>query len=232
VACFSIPKSDRQRTTFYQQSTTNSPSKNHVLHTRFCKITCKNGVNQPQKNYCKSVPSWDGLGPETGTRSSIQRTGNTKATKNYPQVPTSLQVVTVTVLPTGTTGNSGCAPGADYGIKVDITYQVLDQAGSAISKSGMKPLEVVQFAGGSPAGPNPIGPTDNSNSSTTTANNGTFHDVPFGLCSPSAITNATQLQIIYIDSVQQKVRQNAVTYNSSSSGHGSMSNGGDLNTSR
>jgi hypothetical protein len=175
---------------------------------------------------------WYGPGPETPTRVPTIKPGFTEAMGMFAQIPTSLKVLSVTVLPTGTTGNSGCAPGADYGIKVDITYQVLDQAGSAISKSGMKPLEVVQFAGGSPAGPNPIGPTGNSNSSATTANNGTFHDVPFGLCSPSAITNATQLQIIYIDSVQQKVRQNAVTYNSSSSGHGSMSNGGDLDTSR
>jgi hypothetical protein len=43
VACFSIPKNDRQLTSFYQRSTTNSPSKNHVLHRVFGKTPSKNG---------------------------------------------------------------------------------------------------------------------------------------------------------------------------------------------
>jgi hypothetical protein len=49
VANFSSPKSDRQLTSFYQQPTTNSPSKNHVLHPRFCQNTQQNGVNKHQK---------------------------------------------------------------------------------------------------------------------------------------------------------------------------------------
>jgi hypothetical protein len=59
VADFSNPKSGRQLTSFHQQSTTNSPSKNHVLHPVFAKTPSKNGVNQPRKNYCKSVPRID-----------------------------------------------------------------------------------------------------------------------------------------------------------------------------
>jgi hypothetical protein len=43
VANFSSPKSDRQLTSFYQQPTTNSPSKNHVLHPVFAKTPSKNG---------------------------------------------------------------------------------------------------------------------------------------------------------------------------------------------
>jgi hypothetical protein len=57
VACFSSLKTDRQFTSFHQQSTTNSPSKNHVLHPVFAKTPSKHEVNQRQKNYCKSVPS-------------------------------------------------------------------------------------------------------------------------------------------------------------------------------
>jgi hypothetical protein len=49
VTCFSSRKSDRQLTSIHQQSTTNSPSKNHVLHTVFAKTPSKNGVNQRQK---------------------------------------------------------------------------------------------------------------------------------------------------------------------------------------
>lgn len=174
---------------------------------------------------------WDGPGPEIQTRTDLVTIGDTEAMGTPPQIPTSLKFLKATVLPTGTTGNSGCAPTADYGIKIDIMYQVLDQANHPILQSGMTPIEAVQGAGGKP-GFNPIGPTDNSNSSATTASDGTFHDVPFGLCSDAAFSNLTQLQIIYINSTSQKVRQNAFTYSSSSAGHGTMSNGNDVSAMR
>jgi hypothetical protein len=49
VACFSSPKNDRQLTSFHQQSTTNSPSKNHVLHIVFAKTPSKNASYPRQK---------------------------------------------------------------------------------------------------------------------------------------------------------------------------------------
>jgi hypothetical protein len=49
VACFSSPKNDRQLTSFHQQSTTNSPSKNHVLHPVFAKTPSKNASYPGQK---------------------------------------------------------------------------------------------------------------------------------------------------------------------------------------
>jgi hypothetical protein len=49
VACFSSLKTDRQLTSFHQQSTTNSPSKNHVLHPIFAKTPSKNEVNHTPK---------------------------------------------------------------------------------------------------------------------------------------------------------------------------------------
>jgi hypothetical protein len=42
VACFYRAKHDRQRTTIYHDSTTNSPSKNHILPRVFAKIPSKN----------------------------------------------------------------------------------------------------------------------------------------------------------------------------------------------
>jgi len=42
MAGFSSLKNDRQLTSFYQQSTTDSPSKNHVLHHVFAKTPSKN----------------------------------------------------------------------------------------------------------------------------------------------------------------------------------------------
>jgi hypothetical protein len=50
VARFSSPNPDRQLTSFHQQSTTNSPSKNHVLPPVFAKTPSKNeGPTTPQK---------------------------------------------------------------------------------------------------------------------------------------------------------------------------------------
>ena len=49
VACFSSLKNDGQLTTFHQQSTTNSPSKNHVQHPVFAKTPSKNHENHLQK---------------------------------------------------------------------------------------------------------------------------------------------------------------------------------------
>jgi hypothetical protein len=55
VACFSSPKNDRQLTSFHQQSTTNSPSKNHVLHLFFAKTPSKNAGYPSGNNYCKKT---------------------------------------------------------------------------------------------------------------------------------------------------------------------------------
>jgi hypothetical protein len=46
---FSSRESDHQLTSFHQQSTTNSPSKNHVLHTVFAKTPAKTRKLVPEK---------------------------------------------------------------------------------------------------------------------------------------------------------------------------------------
>jgi hypothetical protein len=43
VEIFQARKNDRQLTSFHQQPTTNSPSKNHVLHPVFAKTPSKTG---------------------------------------------------------------------------------------------------------------------------------------------------------------------------------------------
>jgi hypothetical protein len=174
---------------------------------------------------------WFGPGPEQETRLETLHIGNTTASATDPQIPTSLQVLSVTVLPTGTTNNSGCTPTTDYGIELDIKYQVLDQAAKPILKSGMTPYEAVQFATGG-SSYNTIGPSRNSNSSATTASDGTFHDVPYGACSTGTFSNANQLQIIYINSTAYKVKQNSHVINSTGQGHGSITNSADVTASR
>jgi hypothetical protein len=63
VACFSSVKNDRQLTSFHQQSTTDSPSKNHVLQAVFATTPGKNaGYPVPRKITAKAfhlrVGSW------------------------------------------------------------------------------------------------------------------------------------------------------------------------------
>jgi hypothetical protein len=50
VENFSCLKCERQLTSFHQQATTNSPSKNHVLHTVFAKNPSKNAGYPAPKN--------------------------------------------------------------------------------------------------------------------------------------------------------------------------------------
>jgi hypothetical protein len=146
---------------------------------------------------------WYGPGPDEQVKTAGIRLGEVESEPaTYQQKPTSLKVLSVTVLATGTTGNSGCNPSTtgDYGIALDIKYQVLDQAQppQPILKSGMVPKEIVQGVGGV-TGPQNIGPSGNSNNTGTTASDGTFHDAPFLMCSFAPFSNANILQIIYID---------------------------------
>jgi hypothetical protein len=63
VACFSSPNPDRQLTSFHQQSTTNSPSKNHLLPPVFAKTPQqKQGSHHTQKNTAKAPLFEHGFG--------------------------------------------------------------------------------------------------------------------------------------------------------------------------
>jgi hypothetical protein len=64
VADFSSLKSDRQLTSFHQQSTTNSPSKNHVLHPVFAKTPSKNELHQPRKKLLRKRPFFGQAGTQ------------------------------------------------------------------------------------------------------------------------------------------------------------------------
>jgi hypothetical protein len=64
------------------------------------------------------------------------------------QVPTSRFVLNVAVLPNGRGVNFGCSGLANYGIRVDIKYQVLDQNGNPILLANMPPHELGTFFDG------------------------------------------------------------------------------------
>jgi hypothetical protein len=146
------------------------------------------------------------------------------------QVPTSLKVLSVTVLPNGSGPPNGCPGSANYGIMVDIKYQILDQYGKAIASSSMTPHEKGILFDGTPfdsnIGPFPGYPTSSKN----TATDGTFHDVPLGYCLSIPITNATATQnvtMIMPDGSTPAVRSQTFTVTAAGTinfGHGKITN--------
>lgn len=148
------------------------------------------------------------------------------------QVPTSLSVISASVLPDGSGPPNGCPGSANYGIKIDIKYQVLDQNMAPLQSSNMTPHEKgTFFTGGnfdSDIGPVSGYPTSSKN----TAPDGTFHDVPFGACSNLPISNpgltGTQnITIIMADGTTYPVRSQSWTVTapgSASFGHGEIKN--------
>ena len=151
------------------------------------------------------------------------------------QVPTSLSVLNVTVLPNGQGLNFGCSGLNNYGIRVDTKYQVLDQNGRPILSANMTPHEHgTSFTGG--GYDNNIGPTGFTNSTATTAADGTFHDVPFGVSANGAFSSVTATQFITIimpDGSAPSVRGQTFTATGQSAGHGTLQNSvGDISATR
>jgi hypothetical protein len=155
------------------------------------------------------------------------------ATVTVP-VPTSLKVLSTSVLATGTTGNYGCLPSANDGIMIDVDYQVLDQETPAqpVQSSNMIPHETGRFMTGGTYSNN-IGPTHISDTSEYTAANGTFHDAPVGTCGNFTFSGTiTQNIQILIGSASYSVRSQSYTVSSSGVGHGKITNGSDVSASR
>ena len=93
---------------------------------------------------------------------------------------------------------SSYVPDAVYGIAVDILYQVLDQYGWPIFCDAMTPFETGVFYDFNQSYANDVGPSYISDTSETTASDGTFHDAPVGACGESASSNSRILQNVYI----------------------------------
>jgi len=133
------------------------------------------------------------------------------------------------VLPDGSGPPNGCPGSLNYGIMVDIKYQVLDQAGQPIRSATMTPYETVTFFTGG-QGQGNIGPVPGyPTSSLTTAADGTFHDVPFGTCSVTPILapgeNATQdINLVMPGGASYPVRAQYFTVTAPTFGHGTITN--------
>jgi len=160
----------------------------------------------------------------------------------YVQVPTSLSVLTVSVLPDGPDPPSGCPASANYGIQIDIKYLVRDQSNppNPIQSASMTPHETGTLFSGTPYDNN-IGPIPGYPTSTEkTASDGTFHDVPVGVCrnlpiSNPGLTSTQNITVITPATATYQVRTQSFTVTapgSESFGHGSITNGSDISASR
>ena len=146
------------------------------------------------------------------------------------QVPTSLQALTQTVLSTGTSGDYGCIPTQNFGIKIAVTYQVRDQDAVAINNSSMEPQETItnQCINGSCSDPvltySDIGPSRISGTSKFTSSTGQFKDAPLGICGSAAFNaSATQNIRVLLNGTPYGVRLNLFSFTGPSSGTGSIS---------
>ncbi len=157
------------------------------------------------------------------------------------QIPASLKVVLQSALPTGTFGDYGCTPFGDWGIKVRVRYQVVDQDTEAIKSGLMEPQEIVK-AGVYNGIPQPdavpdwhdIGPSRSSGTSKYTSNVGEFDDAPLGLCRTETFLYSFNQQISMLIGGQHRysVRNHHIDVTSASQGQGSINNNADISTTR
>jgi hypothetical protein len=162
----------------------------------------------------------------------------------YRQVPSNSSVISARALPAGTRyGLDGCDPG-QYGIQIDVLYQVLDQQGNTIKSSKMRPKEkdlslVINGVFEGDQQPNWVdvmgGTSQITAGRTYTDANGQFEDAPYGLCSSSPFT-ATYTQPLTVtvkDGLTfYPIRTNHVTQTSSVPNQGNIYNdSNDINVS-
>ena len=167
----------------------------------------------------------------------------TATTTFFVQVPTKLSVLSIAVLPTGTSGDYGCQPTipntgilSDYGIMIDIKYQVLDQQTQPqpqpIMSTGMIPHEHIVHADGTSSDGN-IGPSRISTTSLTTDSSGAFHDAPVGVCGTDTFSVSISQDIsLIVGNASFTIRHNPFSISSTGLGHGSITNGSDVSAMR
>jgi hypothetical protein len=183
-------------------------------------------------HYAESDPMYWGI-RKAFNSCPISRPQTTAGTK--VQVPTSLHVVSSSPIPL--TNVAGCLA-TDYGIAINIHYQVLDQNGGALQSSAMIPQEKLlneSFNGDPPFNPFPnwvnIAPNSCQSSSSTDAN-GQFCDGAFATCASVAFTEtSTQPIAIVMNGVTYTVRTSNWTSKGTAPGHGSVTSGVDVTQS-
>ena len=146
--------------------------------------------------------------------------------QNTTPVPTSLHVESATDM---TRSN----PAMNYGIFVDVKYQVLDQNGKPIQSDKMQPMENGTFGNGDKySGPIVSKKADENH----TQADGIFHDKPVGDVHPRQPTDPIKIQqniTIVMGDKEYKVRSQTYTVTSGGYGKGRIVNdSGDIDVTR
>lgn len=146
--------------------------------------------------------------------------------QNEAQVPTSLHVESATDM---TRSN----PAMNYGIFIDVKYQVLDQNGKPIQSDKMQIMESGTFGDGTKySGPIVSKKADENH----TQSDGTFHDKPVGDTRPKPVKGSIKIQqniTIVMGDKQYKVRSQTYTVTSEGYGKGRIVNDlGDIDVTR
>jgi RHS repeat-associated protein len=146
--------------------------------------------------------------------------------QNTTPVPTSLHVESATDM---TRSN----PAMNYGIFIDVKYQVLDQNGKPIQSDKMQPMENGTFGNGDKySGPIVSNKADENH----TQADGTFHDKPVGDVHPRQPTDPIKIQqniTIVMGDKEYKVRTQTYTVTSGGYGKGRIVNdSGDIDVTR
>jgi hypothetical protein len=162
--------------------------------------------------------------------SFAQQSAGTRLTK---QIPGSISVISSRILSTVEATAIGCRS-SEYGVLINIKYQVNDRAGRNIAAAGMIPVEkVTQYVVNGVLFGDPQPTFTNFTNNIPTDQAGSFLDTPFGQCGTGAFISSDIQEIaIQIGASRYSVRTNNWQYRSSSPATGSVSNGGDINLAR
>lgn len=165
---------------------------------------------------------------------TVSANGHRSSTNFFGQLPTSVSVQgTPVIIADGTSG--GCVAPQNFGIEIDIKYQVLDQQSPAqsIQSSNMTPFETDTTQGNTASGDvcqgSPV-----ADCTLKTQADGTWHDAPVGIClnNPQSDIQVKQVISMIVGSTQYEVRTNNYVEAGTSNGRGSITNNVDIKVSR
>ena len=166
---------------------------------------------------------------------TVTVTGFSPASTNFfGQIPSSV-IVSGSPVSIADGAAGGCPTNQNVGISIDIKYQVLDQQSppQAIQSSSMIPFEDDTFEGGAQQSGNTC-PSSVPDCTVNTNADGTYHDAPVQIClfAPQTVTETQVISMKVGTTGKYTVRTNNFTKSGTSSGHGSITNGADINSSR
>jgi hypothetical protein len=155
------------------------------------------------------------------------------------QVPGALTVLSSSVAQSSSPYANGCPVNAPYGASIANMYQVLDSSAkhSPMNSASMEPQELTtnELINGIPhvtAAPTwqDIGPSTYPGTSKMTNAQGQFLDAPFTFCAnaPITVTITQAFRVLFLGPAYA-VRTSNWSITSTSIGHGSISNGLDIN---